>query len=111
MIIITIVAGDTAMSVVTNTVKKLLFLFLLVAVIFLIIAAVYTNLETFKSTDTVRYAKVNLEGNKNIDYLVKKYSGPNTKDKFISEIKRVNDLDSVESLENTVILVPILETN
>ena len=105
------IAGDIAMKLVALTLKKITFTVLLIAVIVLIITAICTNLDRFKSTDTVRYTKVSIENKSNLENIMRKYSDPLTKDKFINELKRVNDLDSIENIENKVILVPILKTN
>jgi len=99
------------MRIVASTLKKVSFTILFLAVSILIIAAIITNLDRFKSTSTIRYAKVSIDSQKNLDDILDKYSDPNTEDKFISELKRVNDLDSIDNIENAVILVPVLKRN
>ena len=90
---------------------KKIFLYILIIVVgFLIITAFYYNRYKFSGITTTRYTRVSLEHETNIDELADKYSNNITKSRFVSEIKRINDIDTPDYIPgNSTIIIPIIE--
>ncbi len=90
--------------------KKIILYILIIVVAFLVITAFYYNRYKFSGITTTRYARVNLEYETNIDELADKYSNNITKSRFVSEIKRINDIDTSDYIPgNSTIIIPIIE--
>ena len=90
--------------------KKILLYILIIIVVFLVITAFYYNRYKFNGISTTRYTKVNLEYETNLNELANKYSANETKEKFVSEIKRINNIDSSDYIPgNSTIIIPIIE--
>lgn len=91
-------------------VKKIFLYTLIIIVVFLVITAFYYNRYKFNGTITTRYTKVSLEYETNLNELANKYSDNETKEKFVSEIKRINNIDSSDYIPgNSTIIIPIIE--
>lgn len=90
---------------------KKIFLYILIIVVgFLVITAFYYNRYKFSGITTTRYTRVSLEYETNIDELADKYSNNITKSRFVSEIKRINDIDTSDYIPgNSTIIIPIIE--
>lgn len=90
--------------------KKIILYILIIGVAFLVITAFYYNRYKFSGITTTRYTKVSLEHETNIDELAVKYSNTITKSRFVSEIKRINDIDTSDYIPgNSTIIIPIIE--
>jgi len=69
---------------------KKVFLYILIIIVFLlVIAAVYNSRYKFTGINTIKYIRINIERATNIDELVEKYSSNRTREKFVSEIKKM----------------------
>ncbi|HEY4662306.1 MAG TPA: hypothetical protein VIH07_01365 [Candidatus Humimicrobiaceae bacterium] len=91
---------------------KKIFLYILIIVVgFLVITAFYYNRYKFSGITTTRYTRVSLEYETNIDELADKYSNNITKSRFVSEIKRINDIEDTSDYipGNSTIIIPIIE--
>jgi exopolysaccharide biosynthesis protein len=90
---------------------KKIFLYLLLIIVFLLIAiAIYSNSYKFKDINTIKYIKINIEKHTNIDDLANKYSDDRTKEKFVTEVKRINNMGSLDNISsNKTIIIPLIE--
>jgi cell division protein FtsL len=90
--------------------KKIFLYILIIVVAFLVITAFYYNRYKFSGITTTRYTRVSLEHETNIEELSDKYSNTITKSRFVSEIKRINDIDTSDYIPGTsTIIIPIIE--
>ncbi|GAI02093.1 unnamed protein product [marine sediment metagenome] len=91
-------------------IKKIFLYILIIIVIFLVIVAFYSNRYKFTGLNTIKYTKIILKNETNVNDLAVKYSSSETKAKFVSEIKKINNIDSSEYiLGNVTIIIPIIE--
>jgi len=90
--------------------KKIFLYILIIIVVFLVITAFYYNRYKFTGISTIKYTRVSLEHETNLNELADKYSNNSTKSKFVSEIKRINNIDSSDYIPgNSTIIIPIIE--
>ena len=93
-------------------IKNIILLILIIIVSILTIIAVYSNRYKFTETNTIKYTQVAVNGMLKIDELAEKYSSLKNKDKFISEIIKINNLKSSDYITNKgTIIIPIIETD
>ncbi len=91
-------------------IKKIFLYILIIIVVCLVITAFYYNRYKFSGITTTRYTRVSLEHETNISELADKYSNNLTKSRFVSEIKRINDMDNADYIPgNSTIIIPIIE--
>ena len=87
---------------------KSIFLYILIAIVgVLVIVAVYSNRYKFAGSSTIKYAQVNISYESDIDEIVKKYSNPKTKVKFLSEVKKINNIESFNYIPKKTLIIPI----
>jgi type IV secretory pathway VirB3-like protein len=91
-------------------IKKIFLYILLIVVFFLVMTAICSNRYKFASLSTIKYIRINLENSTNINDLANKYSDNRTKEKFVSEIKRINNMGSLDYISgNKTIIIPLIE--
>lgn len=91
-------------------IKKIFLYVLLIVVFFLVMTAICSNRYKFASLSTIKYIRINLENSTNINDLANKYSDNRTKEKFVSEIKRINNIGSLDYISgNKTIIIPLIE--
>jgi len=91
-------------------IKKIFLYVLLIVVFFLVITAICSNRYKFASISTIKYIRINLENSTNINDLANKYSDNRTKEKFVSEIRRINNMESLDYISgNKTIIIPLIE--
>jgi len=91
-------------------IKKIFLYILLIVVFFLVMTAICSNRYKFASLSTIKYIRINLENSTNINDLANKYSDNRTKEKFVSEIKRINNIGSLDYISgNKTIIIPLIE--
>jgi len=72
--------------------------------------AIGRNRYKFAILSTIKYIRINLENSTNINDLANKYSDNRTKEKFVSEIKRINNMGSLDYISgNKTIIIPLIE--
>ena len=71
-------------------IKKVLMVILIAVVSILVVMAFYSNRHKFGSLETVRYIKISISNPVSAFELADKYSDSRTKDRFISELKRIS---------------------
>lgn len=91
-------------------VKRILLIILTIIVCFLVLFAIYTNKSRFYTAETVKYSRVTIDEKTDIKKIINQYSDNNTKDRFISELKKVNDLPDLsdEKVYGKTIYVPLI---
>lgn len=91
-------------------IKKIFLYVLIIVVFFLVMTAICSNRYKFASLSTIKYIRINLENSTNINDLANKYSDNRTKEKFVSEIKRINNIGSLDYISgNKTIIIPLIE--
>jgi hypothetical protein len=92
-------------------IKKTFMIILIAVVSILVIIAFYSNRHKFSSLETVKYVKINISSPVSIYDLADKYSDSRSKDRFVADLKRINELGSVESIEKSTVLIPVYKLN
>lgn len=89
---------------------KVFTIILAVIVLVLVIYALYINKSRFYSPETVRYSRVTIDEKNDINELISSINDTRTKDKFVSEIKKVNNLNNLdnESVYGKTLLIPVI---
>ena len=82
-------------KVIAMNIKKVFFIILIVAVSILVFFAFYSSRDKFSGIDTMRYMKISLNNVTSVSELAEKYSDSKTKDKFVLELKKVNEIKSL----------------
>ena len=59
----------------------------------------------------MKYMKISLNNVTSIHELAVKYSDPKTKEKFVSELKKVNEITSADYIAKRTVLIPIFKSN
>lgn len=98
-------------KVIAMNVKKVIMIALIIVVSILVMMAFYSNRHKFTGLDTEKYVKVSLNSPVSVSELADKYSDYRTRARFVAELKEVNGLTSVNSIEKDMVLIPIYETN
>jgi len=98
------------MNIKVGKIKKIFTLILAILVSFLVIYALYSNKSRFYNPETIRYSKITMNENTNINDLIESFSDNRTKDKFISEVKKVNNLNTLdnETVYGKTLLIPVI---
>ncbi len=99
------------MSIKIEKLRKIFIVILTITVTFLVIYAIYANKSRFYDKETIKYSRVTIDEKTNISDIISEYSGKEDKDKFISAIKKVNnitDLDN-ETIYGKTIYIPLME--
>jgi hypothetical protein len=97
------------MSVKVEKIKRIGVVVLALMVSFLVIYAIYSNRSRFYSTEIVRYTQVTVDEKTDMEKIISSCAGDNSKEKIISEIKKVNNLADLsnESVYGKTIYIPI----
>jgi hypothetical protein len=98
-------------KVAVMNIKKTFMVILIAIVSVLVIMAFYSNRHKFSSLETVKYVKINISSPISAYELADKYSDHKSKDRFVSELKKINDLGSTESIDKSTVLIPVFELN
>jgi len=98
-------------KVIIMNIKKVFMIILIVAVSILVLMAFYSSRHKFGGIDTIRYMKISLNEVTNVQELADKYSDSVTKDVFVSELKKVNDISSSDYINKKTVFIPVLKTN
>lgn len=91
-------------------IRKVFTIILTIIVFLLVVFAVYTNKSRFYSTETVRYSLITIDEKTDIQEIIRQYSNQDNKERFISEIKKVNGLPdlSEEEIYGRTIYIPLI---
>jgi hypothetical protein len=99
------------MGVKIEKIKKVSIVILTVIIAMLVIYALYANKSGFYNPETVKYSQVTIDETSDINDIISEYSDKNNKDKFISEVKKVNNLSSLsnESVYGKTLYIPVIK--
>ncbi len=98
-------------KVIAMNIKKVFFIILVIAVSILVFFAFYSSRDKFSGIDTKKYMKINLNNITSVSELAEKYSDSKTKDRFVSELKKVNDISSSDYIDRKTVFIPIFKSN
>ncbi len=98
-------------KVIAMNIKKVFFIILITVVTILVFLAFYSSRDKFSGIDTMKYMKISLNNATSVHELAEKYSDSKTKDKFVSELKKVNEISSSDHIDRKTILIPIFKSN
>jgi len=94
----------------SSKILKVFTIILAVVVSALVIYALFLNKSRFYSPETVRYSRVTIDEKNDINELLLSINDSRTKYKFVSEIKKVNNLNNLdnESVYGKTLLIPVI---
>jgi|GEM_PF-1544688 len=92
-------------------IRKTFMIILIIVVSILVMMAFYINRYKFSGLETVKYVKINISSPVSAYELADKYSDNKSKDRFVSELKKINGLGSVENIDKSTVLIPVFELN
>ena len=92
-------------------IKKMVTIILIALVSILVIMAFYSNRHKFVSFETVRYMKISISDSVSAFELADRYSDSRTKDRFVSELKRINGLGSSGNIDKSTVFIPVFGSN
>ena len=98
-------------KVIAMNIKKVFFIILVIAVSILVFFAFYSSRDKFSGIDTMKYMKIHLNNITSVSELAEKYSDSKTKDRVVSEIKKVNEISSYDYIDRTTVFIPIFKSN
>jgi len=83
---------------------------LAVIVSVLVIYVLYINKSKFYNPETVRYSRITINEKNDINEIISSINDSRTKDRFVSEIKKVNNLNNLdnESVYGKTLLIPVI---
>ena len=96
-------AGDMGMRI-----RKISLTLLITIVSVLVLTAIVSNLNRFKSSDTVKYQSIVISEYQSFDDIALDYSDYKSKDKFISEVKKINNIENIENITDKTLMIPII---
>jgi len=99
------------MNTKVEKIKKIFTFVLTFIVALLIIYALYANKAKFYNPEIVRYSRITIDENNNIDDVVNAFSDKGTKNIFISGVKKVNNLSRLDNaaLYGKTIYIPVIK--
>lgn len=99
------------MNIKTEKLKKTFIVILAIIVAFLVIYALFINKARFGDPVIIKYSQIKIDEYNDIDDIIDEYSNDKNKDKFISEVKRVNNLSSLsdESVYGKILYIPLIK--
>jgi len=98
-------------KVITMNIKRVFIIILIIAVSILVLMAFYSSRHKFGGVDTIRYMKISLSEVTNVQELADKYSDSETKEIFMSELKKVNEISSSDYINKKTVFIPVLKSN
>ena len=98
-------------KVIAMNIKKVFMIILIIAVSILVLMAFYSSRYKFSGVDTTRYMRISLNNITSVQELAEKYSDSETKEKFVSELKKINEISSSEYIDKKTVFIPMLKSN
>ncbi len=98
------------MRIKVKKIKKLGMILLALIVSLLVIYAIYSNRSRFYGGEIVRYSQVTINEKTDMEKIISTFAGESSKEKIISEIKKVNNLADLsdKSVYGKTIYIPII---
>lgn len=94
-------------GIIVMNIRKMFKIILIALVSVLVIMAFYSNRHKFSSFETVKYVKINISAPVSAFELADRYSDPESKDRFVSELKKINNLGSAGNINKDIVLIPV----
>ncbi len=91
--------------------KRIVLSSMIVVVSILVLIAFYSSKDKFAGFDTVRYMQIQLRNETNVIQIAEKYTEPENMDRFIDEVKRINDLESSGFSNKKNLMIPVFSSN
>ena len=98
-------------KVIAMNIKRVFFIILVIAVSILVFFAFYSSRDKFDGIDTMKYMKISLNNVTSVYELAEKYSDSRTQEKFVSELKKVNEISSSDYIDRKTVFIPIFKSN
>ena len=89
-------------------IKNIFLNVLVIIVSVLVIIAIYSNINKFTGPSIERYTQINVKSKSDINEVMEKYSNPENKEMFLAEIKKVNNIESLDHIGKKIIIIPII---
>ena len=98
------------MKIKVEKIKKTGLILLALIVSLLVICAIYSSRSMFYGAEIVRYSQVTIDEKTDMEKIISACAGDSSKEKVISEIKKVNNLTDLsnESVYGKTIYIPII---
>ncbi len=92
-------------------VKKVILFMLFIIVSLIVIFAVYTNKSKFYKSNIIKYSQITVDEKIKISDIIDEYSDQDNKDIFINELKKINNLKSInnESVYGKTLIIPVIK--
>jgi len=99
------------MDIKVEKIKRIFIIVLTLIVGMLVVYALYSNRSRFDSIEIIRYSQVTLDEKTDIKKIISSYEDGSSKEKIISEIKKVNNLPDLnnESVYGKTIYIPVIK--
>jgi hypothetical protein len=99
------------MGIKIEKIKKVFIVILTVLIAMLVIYALYANKSRFYNPEIVMYSQITIDETNDINDVITEYSDKYNKDKFISEVKKVNNLSNLnnESVYGKTLYIPVIK--
>jgi len=91
-------------------IKNIFLNVLIIIVSILVVIAIYSNLDKFSSPSIERYTQINVRNKSDINEVMEKYSDPENKEMFLAEIKKINNVKSLDCIDKKTIIIPIIKS-
>ena len=89
-------------------IQKIMLIITTIIVSFLVIIAIYANKSHFYNPQIIKYKQISIESDQEIFDLADSYNDIKQKDKFISEVKKINNINSFDNISKKIIIIPIV---
>lgn len=92
-------------------IKKIVFYMLLIIVAILVLFAFYSSRDKFYSPEITKYIRISLENAVSLDELVEEYSDYDNRERFVSEVKKLNNIENSGFISRKTLIVPVFKSN
>ncbi|MFO7929603.1 MAG: hypothetical protein R6U35_08045 [Candidatus Humimicrobiaceae bacterium] len=97
--------------VISKVLKKIILAVLIIFVSLFVIIALGFNASKISSSRVVKYSQVRVDKPLHLNDIINNYSEPENREKFVSEFKKINSIDSCQYISNKTLIIPIFKTN
>ncbi len=94
---------------VLKRIEKIMLMIFTVFVSFIILIALFLNIQKFQKPDIAKYAQIRIEEPAGIEQIAQSYAEPELKDRFIEETTKLNSLGAKDYVANCTLIIPIFE--
>ncbi|MCE5330338.1 hypothetical protein LLG07_08430 [bacterium] len=87
--------------------KNISYIITMIIVFILVFVAIYFNLNKFLPSTTIKYTQINIENGTSFNDILSEYTSIENREAFIAEVKKINKLDDIESIERKSLIIPV----